>query len=272
MYSIQIHSIFIRIIAFFHGIGFWHRGDRSTVRERIVKCCPCIYYSLFVVSLAIGAMKRENGDEGIFLMEITVVVSVEWLKLCVLIWKQERILVMVNRIGVFSIKDEKDFAIFNDKIESFMKFVKVFLVAFVVALFVEVAVAPFLNSTNTLFFEIAFPLDWKHDTMSFWIANIFLFTEVGLCLGPLLFAITFWYLMLICASRYEVLGSELRNMCRTNDERRIHVSNEAWHKEFLQDLKSSIDQYVRLREYAQQRNESWGPYINHVLFEKWSGV
>lgn len=250
MYSIQVHKFFSQIISLFHGIGFWHRGNEATVRELIIKWFHCVYYSLFVVSLAIGAIRRENGDEGIFLMEIAVIVTVLAFKLCTLIWKQKQMLILLNRIGIFFIKCDEDLTFSNDKIESFMKFVRVFLVAFVVALFFEVGVAPFLNSENTLFFEISFPLDWKHNEIAFWIANVFLFTEIGLCLAPLLFAITVWYLMLICSLRYEVLGRELRNMGRMNEEGRVDASNEAWHKVFSQDLKSSIDSHFRLREYV----------------------
>lgn len=249
--SIQIDKFFSQIISLLYGVGFWHRGNKATIWELIVKWFHCIYFSLFVVSLAIGATRRDNGDEGIFLMEITVVVSVLTLKLCALVWKQKQILILLDCIGVFSIKYDKDVTIFNDKVERFMKFVKVFLIAFGVALFFEVAVAPFLNNKNTLFFEISFPLDWKHDDVAFWIANIFLFTEVGLCLAPLLFAITVWYIMLICSLRYDILGSELRNMGRTNeDESLAERSNEEWHEVFSEDLKSSIYRHLRLRGYV----------------------
>ncbi|XP_037028149.1 odorant receptor 94a-like [Bradysia coprophila] len=247
MYSIQIHKFFSKIVSLLYCIGIWHRGNEASVRELMIKWFYCTYFSLFVVSLAIGAIRRENGDEGIFLMEIALVVAVLTLKLCILIWKQRQILVLLDRIGIFFIKYDEDSTIFSDKVENFMKFVKIFLVAFGVALFFEVAVAPFLNSENTLFFEIAFPLDWKHNGLAFWMANIFLFTEIGLCLAPLLFAITVWYLMLICSLRYKILGSELKKTGRMNEENVVDASKGARQKVFCQDLKSSIDRYVGLR-------------------------
>lgn len=250
MYFIEVHNFFGQIIFLLQYIGFWHRGDEATVRELVIKWSYCVYYSLFVVSLAIGGIRSENGDEAIFLIEIAVIVSVLAYKLCVLTWKQNQIVVLLNRISIFSIKYDEDLTIFNGKIESFMKFVKVFLISFFVALFFEVAVAPFLNIENTLFFAIAFPLDWKQNIIAFWIANIFLFTEIGLCVAPLLFAITIWYLMLNCSLRYKIMQGELRNLGRTSDGGRADASDKAWHKAFSQDLKSSIDRHILLRGYV----------------------
>lgn len=221
-----------------------------TNRELILKWSYCIYFSLFIISLAIGSIQSENGEEAIFLMEIAVIVSVLLYKLCVLVWKQKQMLLLLNRIGIFSIKYDEGLTIFNDKIGSFMKFVRVFLVSFVVALFGEVAVAPFLNSEKTLFFKIYFPLDWEHNEISFWITNIFLCTEIGLCIGSLLFAIIVWYLMLICSLRYQLLETELRNLGRANDGRRAGVCQ----KLFSQHLNTSISGHLHLREYAKSES------------------
>nr|QGW45385.1 odorant receptor 12 [Bradysia odoriphaga] len=248
MHFIKVHNFFGKIIFLLQYIGVWYRGDEATtVRELITKWFYCVYYSLLVVSLAMGAVKSENGDEAIFLIQIAVTISVLAFKLCVLIWKQKQILALFNQISIFSIKYDEDLTMFNDKIESFLKFVKVCLISFAVAVFFEIAVAPFLNSENTLFFAIAFPLDWKQNIITFWIANIFLFTEIGLGVAPLLFAITSWYLMLICSLRYKILQGELRNLGRTSDGGRVDASDEASHKAFSQDLKSAIDRHLLLR-------------------------
>lgn len=248
MYSIQIHQVISQIISLLQIIGFWHRGHEATIKQLIIKWFYCIYYSLFVFSLAIGSIRSENGDEAIFLMEIAVIVSVLTFKLCLLIWKQKQIVMLLNRSGIIFIKYDEGFTIFNDKIESFMKFVRVFLVSFVVALLFEVAVAPFLNTEKSLFFKISFPLDWKHNEISFWIANIFLLTEIGLCIVPLIFAIIVWYIMLICSLRYTILGEELRNLGRMNDGA-VNTSSKAWLKVFSQDLCSSINRHLHLRKY-----------------------
>nr|QGW45420.1 odorant receptor 47 [Bradysia odoriphaga] len=248
MYPIQIHKFFSQLISFFHRFGFWHRGNEANVRELIVQFILCFYHLSFVVALVIGATRGENGDQGIFLMEIAVAVGVTNVKLFAMVLKQKQILVLINRIGSFSIKHDEDYNIFNARIESFVKFVKVFMVTFYVVVFFEVGVAPFLNNEYTLFFQIAFPLDWKHNAIYFWIANIFLGTGVGLSGAPIMFSATVWYLLLICSSRYDALANELRNMGRLKEQERVGASNESWnHKVFLQDLISSIDRLLHLR-------------------------
>lgn len=251
MHSIQINSIIERMISFFYCIRFWHRGDVATVRELRIKWFYCIYHFLFVVSLVMGAIQSDNKDDCIFLAETAVTAAVLLLKLWVLIWKQKQILDLFNRICIFSVRSQADFVCFNDKLQKFMKFVKVFVICVFVGVFLAI-ILPFLGSEKILFLKIAFPLDWKNNKFAFHLANAFVITEILLTLTAFFFSVMIWYLMLNCSVRYEVLGNWLTKLGHLNEEfreKKVTILDKQKQNFFLVDLTASIDDHLHIREY-----------------------
>ena len=126
MHSIQIPRVIALIISFFYLIGLWHRGEKPTVKDMRLKIFYCVYYALFTVSLVVGAIINKERDQSIFLVEVSIEVGIECVKLWVLIWKQNAILNLLNRVCVFSIRSDDDHNVFTDNVQPFMKFVSVF--------------------------------------------------------------------------------------------------------------------------------------------------
>lgn len=237
MHSIRVHKVINRKISWFRLFGFWHPGNEPTARKWRLKFFYCIYHPLFCLSLGTGAITNENRDKSIFLTEIFIAMSVISVKLWTLVWKQRQIEELLDGICVFSIRDDNDFSVFNKKLEKFMNFTVAFSFSMVFGCFLEAAILPFLGNERTLFFNIAFPFDWRNNEIAFWMANIFIFTQMFIVAHTALFSVIIWYLLLNCALRYEVLGSEVTKMGYQQNS-------------FLQDLSASIGGHLRLRKYA----------------------
>lgn len=245
MYFIEINKVMAQIISFFYRIGFWHRGDEPTVRELIIKTFYCFYYLFFPISLVVGSVKSDNEDESIFLAEISIAVLVVTVKMPMLIWRQKEILDALNRISVFSVKNHDDFNFVNKKLSKFMKFVIVLIILLNVAAVCDSAIPPFIGDEKKLFFKIGFPMDYINDEIAFWAASVFIFTEIYLTTTVVIFSVTFWYLMICCSLRYEVLGNEIRNLGLINKK---EISVKEKQNIFLKDLNALIDAHHCIKE------------------------
>lgn len=226
----------------------WHRGNKATVTETGVKFFYSIYYLVFPISLVGGAVSVTNRDESLFLIEAAIISSVELFKLLYIIWKKDEILDVLNRIGVYSMEEKEEFTLANDKLNRLMKFTSMFLSSAYFCGLCVVLVFPFLGSERSLFFNIAFPLDWKTNEFSYWIAFGFIFTETILTAISMLFSVIIWYLMVNCALRYEILGHQIQNMGVIKPvegiTNRRKISNL-----FLQDLFAAIESQKHIKEY-----------------------
>lgn len=244
MYNIKIHKLVGLVISLFYRIGIWHRGDMPTVRERRVKCCYCFHYAIYLLSFVVGAINNENMDKSIFLTEAAMGVGVYSVKLWILIWKQNEIVDLLNRICEF--RDDCGYALCKDKLRGFTTLAIVFVMSFLIGAILTCSVLPLFANDKTLFFEIAFPLDYRNNEIAFWIASIFILTEMMLTITVALFSIVIWYLLLNCSLRYEVLGWKNLGTVTKN----IKISQQQMQIKFVQDLKESIDAHIHLREYA----------------------
>lgn len=247
MHSIEIHELIGQIITVLYRIGYWHRGDVATVREQLIKWFYCIYYYLFAISLLIGAVNCDDKDERIVLLEMLIAVAVASFKFSFFIWKRDQILELLNQICIFTSQNHDDIVLVNAKLQKFMKFARVFLISSFIGIFSAFAIVPFVGNEKTLFFNIEFPLDWRNNEMSFWIADAYLLTYLGFTMISLLFPVIIWYLMLSCSLRYKVLGNSFVRMGTTVNKRKI--SDKEKQNNFLVDLTASIDGHLRTREY-----------------------
>lgn len=212
MYSVQLDKRINQIISLFYRFGLWHRGDEATVRESRLKLFYSCYYFLFPISLVTGAFSSDNPDDFVFLLEVAIGTTVLAVKILYIIWRKEQILELLNRICVYSVEDHEGLTIVNNKLKMLMKFVAIFIPFVWFTGVCCVLVAPFLGSERSLFFNIAFPLDWKNNEIAYWITFVFLVTQVILSLILSLFGVIIWYIMINCSLRYDILGHQIKNM------------------------------------------------------------
>ncbi|XP_037039807.1 odorant receptor 94b-like [Bradysia coprophila] len=248
MHFTQIHDVISLMKSTFHFFGVWHSGDKATVKEMRIKLFYCIYHSLFPLSVFIGAINSGKPDNSIFLADISIGAAVLTVKLWILVWKQNEILNLLDGVCVFSIRSDDDHNRFNDKLKGFMKFVFVCAIIACVAGSLGSVILSLIGSKKTLFLEIGYPLDYENSGRAFWTATIFLVTEVLLSLVVVIFTMIIWYFLFICSLRYEVLGSELKDMGRTSKKGDANMTKRQAHIRFFGDLQRSIDAHLHLRE------------------------
>ncbi|XP_037024534.1 odorant receptor 94b-like [Bradysia coprophila] len=244
IHKIQVHKVMNLLISFFYRIGVWHFGDKPTIRESVIKWFYFVYYFVFFVSLLCGMISSSNKiHQSTFTASVTVIVGVLLVKLQILLWEQEMVLGLLNRISVYSIRNDETFLICSNKLEVFIKFAVVFYGAtFVTATFASFVV-PFLGKEKSIIYSFAFPLDWKSDNFAYFLANAFITSHTYLTIVVILFSIIIWYLIMQCSLRYEGLAGDVRIMGRITEQKNGKMS----HNAFMQDLKELIIAHAYLR-------------------------
>lgn len=219
-----------------------------TVRQLRLKSFCCIFYSFYFISFVIGAITKETLDESIFLAEISFVIMVLAKKVWMLLWKQKQIMGLLNRICVFSIRNDEAYESFNCKVEKLMRFVIAFACITVLAVLGN-SIFPFVGNERSMIVDIAFPLDWKNSEIGFWLVYIFFFTENLLSILAIIYvSAIIWYLLLHCSLRYDILATDIRNMGKITGG--VKVSQKTQHAIFYQDLVACIKDHLHLRGYG----------------------
>lgn len=241
MHGTEIHPVIKKITRFYYLVGFWHQGDIATKRELTVKLFYSLYLLAFVLSLAIGVTTQENRDESIYLAEVSVLNFVCLVKLCILIWEQKKIERLLHQVCVFTAQDDENFTIFNQTLSPYIKFANVLLSSTFICLICEVAIYPFIGSEKTIFLKIAFPLNWRNDEISFWMANFFFLTGGMVSVAGISLGVIVWYLLLVCSLRYKLLGSHMRKTDQRTTGQQI----------YFRDLVVSIKEHLNLQKYVE---------------------
>ncbi|XP_037032708.1 odorant receptor 94b-like [Bradysia coprophila] len=249
MYSIGIDKVISAIINFFYFIGLWHRGATATARERRTKLLYYICNSLFLVSLVAGAITNEEVGKKIFLAEASIVVIVLNVKLGLLIWKQNRIVNLLNRVCNFTVRCDEDLEFFNRTKGEFIKFIISFIVMETIACF-EVTLIPLVRSEKNLVIEIGFPWDYKSSEIAFWTATIFLLPATVVTSIASFLSMIIWYLLLSCSLRYDILGSEMKRMGQKSEP--MKLSEKQKHNLFEQHLKECVVVHLHTRELTEE--------------------
>lgn len=157
-------------------------------------------------------MVSDNKYESMLLVQAAVIASVLLVRQLYIMWRQKKIYDLLHCVGIYSIQEIEDFNVVNNKLNSYMKWNTYFYsFAIVVSACVTLLVA-FIGSEKNLFLNVVFPLDYKKSDIAYWIAFLFVFSELCLVVISISFSIITWYLLFNCCLKYKILGSELRNM------------------------------------------------------------
>lgn len=249
------------MIALFYRLGIWNSDDNDVVagaRGTRIKLFFSAYYLCYFLSLTIGAITDHNLDEGILLMDFSIVVYVAAVKLWFIFWKNKQIAAILDKICNFSVKDLCSCKMIEDKLKSFITFVIVLLVTITIGVIVA-AIVPLFRSDRKLFLNIALPFDPTSNQILFWLGNAFFFGGSFLTITSFLLSFIIWYSMINCALRYEALGNEIRNMGTLKiaselGKKRKRLTAKEKQEAFHQDLINAIDSHQKLREYYTATN------------------
>lgn len=198
-----------------------------------------------------GAISNDSIGQSVFLVESAVISAVLFIKLCFLVWKQNEIEDFLNEVCIFPIRYDEDCIRVDVKLKKFMILVKVMVIWAFVTGIAECAIIPIVTSGKYLFFEIAFPWDWRNNDVAYWGAVIFLFIQMLMTIISFHFSILIWYLLLNCSLRYQVLGNELKKMgSECKEELEGKITEQERENVFSNDLKSSIGNHQQMRKYS----------------------
>lgn len=246
MLQMKVHKSVQRIIEFLYRTSFWNRHDDETFGQKTLKIFYSIYYSLAIISMVVGAVTTENNNERIMLAETGIMTVVFIVKLLYLIWRKKEILELLNQLCCYWVDDRDTFISINDKLNNFMKFLTALSAFACLCLFCETFVAPFVGKEKTIFFPIAFPLDWRHNEFAYWMAFTFLGTAMAMTAISLLFSMILWYLMANCSWRYDALGQEMKKM----GEMQLDDESADVRDIYCQELARVIKSHSHLKEYV----------------------
>lgn len=253
MYCVEMNKGVKQIFELFRRLGFWSRGEQATVTERRIKLFYSIFYFLFPISILAGAIKSESSDEFIFLLETSILTAVMSIKIQYTIWKQKEIDELSHRIGVYALDNHEDCNLVNRKLNTFVKVGAYFFFLCIIMASTVAFILPFVGNEKKLFFNIGFPFDWKNNAIAYWIAYVFLTTEIIISTLSVLFSLIMWFLMFNCSLKYEVLGNQLRNMgvIRTVSATvsKLKISEVEKENIFRRDLIAVIESHKDINEY-----------------------
>lgn len=246
MYKVELPTGIKKIMDCFYKVGLWHSGDEITPRETTIKLFYSFFYSLFLISLIVGAFSSDDTDESIFLVETAVLVLVAFVKILYMIWKQREFVDLLIRIGEHFIDDREQFNLVNEEMESFMKLSIVLVSSTLFGAFCAAVLIPLLGSERQQFLNVGFPFDWRTNELVYWSEFVFLLTEIILSISTFLFSVLMWYLLLNCALKYDVLANRLRKMDVTES---AYISDRQKDNLFLRDLIGGINSHRDINEY-----------------------
>lgn len=188
MSFVRVHRRINQITELFIFIGLWHHGNDATVKEMWLQLIYFFYYLVFPILLFGGAIITADSNEIIILIEAQILTTVLLINLMYVIGRKSEILELLHEMCVHFVDDREEFIRIKEKLDKIMKFIVFWVTASVVAIFAEL-IAPVVSDDRKLFFNIAFPWDWKNDTISYWIAYSFIFTEGVITLFAILFSV-----------------------------------------------------------------------------------
>nr|QGW45398.1 odorant receptor 25 [Bradysia odoriphaga] len=221
---------------------------------------------LLPISLLAGvSLTSEGTEDQLFLIETAIMTVIISVKILYIIWRKDEILQMLDQIGNYSIKNAIETKRINQKLKMFMKFMKIFFSCSVLIAICAMFIVPFIGSERKLFFNIGFPLDWRHSEFGFWAAYTFILTEMVPSAISILFSVIMWYLLLNCALRFEVLGQDLRNMGiieEVVDElgNKRKISKMEKENQFAKDLVAAIKSYREIIDVIGQLEA----FLSHI--------
>lgn len=252
MYSFKMSKVIGYIIALFHSLGLWQRDVMPNDRITKFKLFYFANYTLYLMSLIVGAIINDKIDDRIFLVDMALVALGCIFKLWLIIWRKNQVADILDRICNFSVQDYDNFKLVNDKLTKFINFVIVLLVFLNIGGGFATLVFPFFGSEKKLFYNIALPFDSGSNKIAFFIASAFIFTGVNLTIIAFSLSVLIWYSMIICALRYEVLGNEIKNMvtskCAEELESKRKMTDMENQSTFRKDLINAIESYQNIRK------------------------
>lgn len=194
---------------------------------------------------------NDDKEDPIILKALSVTLIVQIFRFFCIILKQVEILALICQIGNKSTNDRDEFIQVNNKLKTIMKIVNAFCLM-CMSCIGFIAIIPFFSSDKKLAANIVFPLDWKNSETAFWVTHAYTVVGFIYALFSTFLTLIIWYLLTLCAIKYEVLGNKLRNIgviATKGTTRDIsNISELEQEKLFVQNVIQSIESHQAINQ------------------------
>nr|QGW45404.1 odorant receptor 31 [Bradysia odoriphaga] len=232
-YIIKLSDTVHRMITIYIVLGFWTtQSSNGTVSAW--QLFYFLSFCLFGSSVGIEAYTTENTDDCIFLVTTTLICILQLGRLYNIIWKQNKTIDLIHEASTNSTDDYRTFCIVSGKLNKQVILIKYFIFCMY---FVVVIVAGLPLITKELIFDMTFPWDYKNSQIGFYVAYTFNVENFFVSITIILFASMLWFLMMNFVVKYEILGSDFKNLGVARTEEEEHKNTESL---FLKHLVESI--------------------------------
>lgn len=212
IYNIKPHRIISHCITVLTFFGLWQKDDQFLIIKLLKKLIYFLISSSFCVSLFSGSYLSVDYNESFFLTAAGIGGTLQFVKLIYVLNKKEDISSFLNDICVHSL-DSDEFNEVKEKLSNFAKFgyANIFITTFGVVGF-HIITLPVFSTEVALPLSIEFPLDWKNNRISYWLAHSFIAIGIFTAAIAYFFTIIYWYIMLNCSIKYKILGNRFRKL------------------------------------------------------------
>lgn len=222
-----------KIVKTFFWLRIWRNENNPT--SKFHTCAQIfifvVFYVLYFMSLAIGAVISDSLMEAVYLCVTFLSVFLLSVYLLTFSWRQHEVEAILHDIAIDKSCGSEDV---RNKLSTFTTFSNSFKFLAVYGSIIGMVFPVFLGS---LPFQIWFPLDWKGNKMSYWLA-------VAYCLISYTFSIAtavclrlfVWFVMLSLSLQYELLGIRFKALGERN------------RSEIMDELKECIIRHRELKE------------------------
>lgn len=251
MYSIEVHWRVEQTKFLFYLIGLWPGKNRSNFHKLCLKILNLILPICYMISVLPSSFSSDNMSEIVFISVIFIASLVQAIRWHYFFWKNEEIMKYIHSMGAHSIEDHQDFIQINNKINIFMKCATVYHFMIFCSLVVfNVLTLPIISNTKRLPLNLYFPLNWKENEISYWIAFTFTGCEIMFISVYSIANTVIWYLMMCCGIKYELLGNEFKNLGTTLGTTTLQTINSVAEKKdiFFKELIAVIKKHQRLQK------------------------
>lgn len=155
----------------------------------------------------------DNITEIVFGIVIFIASFVQAVRWHYFIWRSEKIIKFLRSMGAHSIEDHEDFIRVDNKIILFFKCATIYHFMIFCSLVVfNILTVPVISNTKRLPLNLYFPLNWRENEITYWIAFAFSGFQIMFVAVYSIANTVIWYLMMSCGIKYQLLGNELRNL------------------------------------------------------------
>lgn len=199
-----------KMVQTFFWLRIWRRKNEpiSKLYKFLQICIFLIFYVFYAISLALGAFISDSVMESVYLCVTFLSVILLSAYLLTFSWKQNEVELILQNIAI----DKSSYGSedVNKKLLSYTKFSNFFKSLAVVGSVVGM-VLPMLQ--NSIPFKIWFPLDWKSDTVSYWLAVLYCLICYTFSIVTAVYLRLFvWFVMLSFSLQYELLGKQFKSL------------------------------------------------------------